>query len=248
VNDAPASSYRDLAVWYDAIYDARGKDYPHEASALLAVARGLGGEPRSVLDVACGTGRHLEALRDQVDEVAGVDASGDMLAIAARRLGPGVPLTRTGFTSLDLGRDFDLVTCLFSSIGHVRDGEELDAAVAAMSHHVAPGGALLIEPWLTPDRVREGHVDLVTARTDDGVVARAASSSTDGDGVVVLHFAWAIATPGAVQTAEETLRMPLFTAERYLAAVGSAGLEGEWRDEVPALGAGRGLLIGRRPA
>jgi SAM-dependent methyltransferase len=247
VSDAPASSYRDLAVWYDAIYDARGKDYGQEASALLAVARELGVDPRSVLDVACGTGRHLDALRDRVDVVAGVDASEDMLAIAARRLGPAVSLTRARFTSLDLGRDFDLVTCLFSSIGHVHDGEELDAAVAAMSRHVTPGGALLIEPWLTPDRVREGHVDLVSAHTDDGVVARAASSSRDGDGVV-LHFAWAIATPGAVQTAEETLRMPLFTAERYLAAVTAAGLEGEWRDEVPALGAGRGLLIGRRPA
>jgi dTDP-3-amino-3,4,6-trideoxy-alpha-D-glucopyranose N,N-dimethyltransferase len=119
--------------------------------------------------------------------------------------------------------------------------------VAAMSRHVAPGGALLIEPWLTPDRVHEGHVDLVTANTDEGVVARAASSTIDGD-VLVLHFAWATATPGAVRTVEESLRMPLFTVDRYLAAVAGGGLEASWREAVPALGAGRGLLIGRRPA
>jgi SAM-dependent methyltransferase len=247
MTDAAPSSYDALAVWYDAIYDARGKDYGQEASALLAVAEELGVDVRSVLDVACGTGRHLDALRSQVGEVAGVDASAAMLRLAARRLGPEVPLAPASFTAMDLGREFDLVTCLFSSIGHVHDGAELDAAVAAMGRHVAPGGALFIEPWLTPDRVSEGHVDLVTARTDVGVVARAASSSRDGD-IVVLHFAWAIATPGGVQTAEETLRMPSFTADRYLAAVSAAGLEGEWRDEVPALGAGRGLLIGRRPA
>jgi ubiquinone/menaquinone biosynthesis C-methylase UbiE len=69
VNDV--SSYRELAGWYDAIYDARDKDYGREASALLAVARELGIDPRSVLDVACGTGRHLQALREQVEQWPG---------------------------------------------------------------------------------------------------------------------------------------------------------------------------------
>jgi SAM-dependent methyltransferase len=245
VSGGLAPSYETFAGWYDAIYDARGKDYEREAAALLELAGELGVQPRSVLDVACGTGRHLEVLGRQVEEVAGIDVSARMLALAAARLGPDVPLTEGHFATFDLGRTFDLVTCLFSSIGHVRDAGELDAAFAAMARHVAAGGVLLLEPWLTPGAVREGHVDLVTAETEAGVVARAASSSSDGD-ALVLDFAWAVATPAGVATAEETLRMPLFTADRYLAAVTGAGLVGEWRDEVPALGAHRGLLIGRR--
>jgi SAM-dependent methyltransferase len=245
VTGANEASYEDLAGWYDALYDARGKDYQREAAAILEVAAELGVRPGSVLDVACGTGRHLEAFRARVDAVAGVDAAAAMLAIAADRLGPDVPLTADGFATFDLGRTFDLVTCLFSSIGHVRDADELDVAIERMARHVAPGGALFVEPWLTPDAVNEGHVDLVTARTEAGVVARAASSSIEGD-ALVLHFAWAVATPAGAHTAEEALRMPLFTADRYLAAVAAAGLVGEWRDEVPALGARRGLLIGRR--
>jgi SAM-dependent methyltransferase len=239
------SSYDDLAVWYDAIYDARGKDYATEASALLTFAATRGGEPRSVLDVACGTGRHLAAFRDRVGDVAGADAAPAMLDLARQRLGDGTHLEEADLRTLDLGRAYDLVTCLFSSIGHVADEAELDAAVAAMARHVAPGGLLLIEPWLTPDRVRDRHTDLVTATTDAGVVARAASSHREDD-VLVLEFAWAFATPDGSGTAEEHLRMPLFTADRYLAAVDAAGLVGEWIDEVAELGAGRGLLVGQR--
>jgi SAM-dependent methyltransferase len=239
-------SYDEMAGWYDAIYDARSKDYVAEAAALLEIAADLGVHPRSALDVACGTGRHLQALEDRVDERSGVDASESMLTIAAQRLGPEVPLAVVDFTSFALGRTFDLVTCLFSSIGHVGDGAELDAAMRSMARHVAPGGLLLVEPWLTPDRARDGVVDLVSATTDEGAVARAVSSSK-GDDSVTLHFAWAVATTSGAATAEEVLRMPLFTADRYLGSVAAAGLVGEWRDEVPALGAERGLLIGRRP-
>ncbi len=243
MSDAP-SSYRGLARWYDAIYDARGKDYAAEAQALLDVAAEEGAPARSLLDVACGTGRHLAAFATHVDEVAGLDASPEMLAIARTRLDRAVPLVAADMRTFDIGRRFDVVTCLFSAIGHVADGGELDAALAAMARHVAPGGVLLLQPWLTPDTVRPGGVrDLVCATTDDGVVARAASSHLEGD-TTVIAFAWAIATADGVQTVEEHLRMPVFSQQRYLAAVQRAGLTPRWHDE-PGWWAGRGLVIGR---
>jgi SAM-dependent methyltransferase len=244
MSDAPAS-YRGLARWYDAIYDARGKDYAAEARALLDVAAEQGAPARSLLDVACGTGRHLAAFATQVDQLAGVDASPEMLGIARTRLDRAVPLVAADMRSFDLGRRFDVVTCLFSAIGHVADGAELDAALAAMARHVAPGGVLLLQPWLTPDTVRPGGVqDVVCATTDDGAVARAASSRLDGDTTIVA-FAWAIATADGVQTVEEHLRMPIFSQQRYLTAAARAGLAPRWHDE-PGRWAGRGLVIGRR--
>ena len=241
-----APSYHDLAGWYDALYDARGKDYDREARVLLELAAAHGVEVERLLDVACGTGRHLASFAGHLDELAGTDDSAEMLTIAAARLGSEVALHEADLRSFDLGRTFDLVTCLLSSIGHVEDGQELDAAVAAMAAHVAPGGMLMIEPWLTPEQIRDDGVrDLVTAEQDDGVIARVASSRREGD-VVALSFAWAVATPGGVATLEEHLRMPLFTPERYVAAVEGAGLVGQWLEEVEGLAAGRGLLIGRR--
>ena len=241
--------YDQLARWYDPLYAATGKDHAAEARALLDVAQRLGVRPTSVLDVACGTGQHLAAFHEVVDDVVGLDQAPAMLDVARERL-PDVPLRHGDMRRFDLERTFDLVTCLFSAIGHVRDEGDLDAAIGRMAAHVAPGGALLVEPWLTPDAVRgsaeepTGYHRLDTASTDDGVVARASRSQRRGD-VLVLEFAWAVASTDGVHTAQESFRMPLFTRERYLRAVVAAGLEPSWV-EVPALAAGRGLLCGVR--
>lgn len=247
-----SGQYGDLARWYDPLYAASGKDYLGEANALLDLVEGLGVEPSSLLDVACGTGLHLEAFAERVDDVVGLDSAAAMIAIAKERLGDDVAVRHGDMRSFDLERSFDVVTCLFSAIGHVRDADDLHNAVARMAAHVAPGGVLLVEPWLTPDDVYDtasqpgGHRSLETTRTPDAIVARTCRSHRSGD-VLVLEFAWAIADDTGAHTATETFRMPLFTRERYLDAVRAAGLEASWSD-LPALHADRGLLVGRRPA
>lgn len=246
MSDGPGASYRALARYYDPLYEAAGKSYVAEVGAVLGLATEAGVRPRSVLDVACGTGRHLEVLTRTIGDAVGVDLSADMLEIAASRLADRVRLVQGDLRTLDLGRRFELVTCLFSSIGHVADEHELDAGVAAMAAHVDDGGLLVIEPWLTPDRVDpDGRQDVEVARAEDGVAARVSRSQRDGE-VLVLDFAWAVTTPTGVATHEERYRMPLFTSERYLAAVERAGLVARWHDDVAGFSAGRGLLVGRR--
>lgn len=245
------ASYAEFAAWFDPLHAAIGKDHAGEAHAVLDLLAGLApagspaAAPSSLLDVACGTGQHLAAFATRVADIAGVDTAPAMLEVARTRL-DGVPLRHGDMRRFDLDRTFDVVTCLFSSIGHVRDEGDLDAAVAAMARHVAPGGALVVEPWLTPDAVVDGGVRRVdTAETDSGVVARVARSLRRGD-VLVVEFGWSLATDEGVRTAEESFRMPLFTRERYAAAVRAAGLEPGWHD-VPELTADRGLLVGLRP-
>jgi len=246
------ASYDDFAAWYDPLYAATGKDHAAEAHAVLDLLAGLAptgspaAAPGSLLDVACGTGQHLAAFATRVADVVGMDAAPAMLDVARERL-DGVALRHGDMRRFDLERRFDVVTCLFSSIGHVRDEGDLDAAVAAMARHVAPGGALVVEPWLTPDAVVEGGVRRVdTAETDGGVVARVSRSVLRGD-VLVVEFAWSLATDEGVRTAEESFRMPLFTRERYAAALRAAGLEPGWH-ELAELAADRGLVVGLRPA
>lgn len=232
------------AVWYDGIYDAVGHDAVAEVDTIRTLLDERGVASRSLLDVACGTGRHAEAFRHHVPEVAGVDLSDAMLEVARQRL-PGCELVRADFRSFDLGRTFDVVTCLFSAIGHVADEDELRQAVAAMAAHVAPGGLLVIETWLTPELVDPaGRRDAVTMPVDDGYVARLGRSVVDGD-VLVVEFAWAVVTPGSAEVEIETHRMPLFTEAQYRAAVASAGLDAEWIAPGP-LSTGRPLLLGRR--
>lgn len=238
--------YAREARWYDAIYTARGRDVDGEIGHLAGVIDAAGVRLRSLLDVACGTGVHLERWRDRGVDVVGCDVSPDMLDVARTRL-PDVELVECDMRELDLDRSFDVVTCLFSAIGHVADGTSLDAAVAAMARHVAPGGLLLIEPWLTPDRVEPGGKrDVVGAKDDEGAIARVSRSWREGDDLVV-EFGWGVATRDGIEFDREMVRLPLVSPERYQQSVRRAGLVASWQ-EAEGFGAGRGLLIGRRAA
>src|SRR5262245_55966766 len=137
---------------YDSLYDALGKDYPAEARVVLRLARrATGRRPRSLLDVACGTGRHMETFAARVARCVGVDVDPAMLTIARRRC-PDVRFAQADMATLDLGRRFDIVTCLFSAIGYMRSVVQLRKAITAMAEHLEPGGALVVEPWFQPEQ------------------------------------------------------------------------------------------------
>src|SRR5208337_3581881 len=73
------------AGYYDAIYDAVGKDYGREAKRLRELIRKhQKSTGKTLLDVACGTGRHISFLK-QSFEVEGLDLDRKLLAIARRR-------------------------------------------------------------------------------------------------------------------------------------------------------------------
>lgn len=150
---------RELAEIYDAVYRGRGRDYAAEAAEVARLVRRERPEAASLLDVACGTGAHLEHLGALFPDVAGVELSAAMLEVARARL-PGVPLHRADMRDFALGRTFDAVTCMFSSIGHMGTVAELRAAVAGF--RPAPGagrgrgGGALVVPGAVRRRVRGG--------------------------------------------------------------------------------------------
>ena len=158
------------AELYDLVYGF--KDYPGEARRIDELIRERRPEARSLLDVACGTGKHLALLADRYPDVAGLDLDEGLLAVARERL-PDIPLHHADMTSFDLGRRFDAVTCLFSAIGYAGTEEKLRAAIGAMARHLEPGGVLIVEPWLEPQDWKPGHLHLLTVDEPDVKIARA---------------------------------------------------------------------------
>jgi SAM-dependent methyltransferase len=135
-------------------------------------------DARSLLDVACGTGWHLERLREWY-EVEGVDRSPAMLRHARDRL-PDVPLHEGDMRSFDLGRTFDVVSCLSSSIAWMRSRQDLRRAVEAMGTHVRKGGLLLVEPWDFPADEPSDEPWVATKQTPDRVVTLMETTTLDG--------------------------------------------------------------------
>jgi SAM-dependent methyltransferase len=231
--------FSESADWYDHFYG--DKDYGAEARRVTELIRQRRPGARTLLDVACGTGRHLERLRQEFD-CEGLDLDGGLLAVARRRL-PEMRLTRADMVDFDLGRRFDAVTCLFSAVGYLGTVERLRAAVAAMARHLEPGGVLVVEPWILPEAWLDGTTTVEVVEDGDRKLVRVIASSRDG-AMSTLRVHYAVAGGGDIQTADERHELRLFTHDEYAAAFLEAGLDTSWDPEGLI---GRGLLIGVAP-
>jgi SAM-dependent methyltransferase len=237
VHEAP---FDHQSAWYDAIYAARGKDFAAEADRVLAAAteaRG-GRPPASVLDVACGTGAHLEAFAPKVDRIAGVDLHEGMLAAARRRL-PGARLEACDMRRMDLGERFDLVCCLFASTGYLADEAALVEAIAAMTRHLAPGGVLIIEPPLRREDLDPPAPQRDRVDRGGAIFQRRTTARLHGE---VLEIRFECSGPDDSGIGTEIHRIRLFPDAAFDAAFAAAGVMHERRlaDTPP-----RRLLVAR---
>lgn len=214
------------------------KDYAAEIERVDAIVRAHNPDARTLLDVACGTGRHLELLRPRFETVEGVDADDGMLDVARERL-PGVALHHGDMRTFDLGRRFDAVTCLFSSIGFAHDLDQLASTAQHLAAHVAPGGVLIVEPWITPDEWIPSKPHVLTAEGGGVVLARVTVSDRDGR-LATMEMHYALGTPDGIETWDRSHALGLFTVEEMTAAFEAAGLEVEHDPEGLM---GRGLYI-----
>jgi SAM-dependent methyltransferase len=214
--------YSSTAHIYDALYSF--KDYAGEAEEIHALIQERRPGARTLLDVATGTGKHLEQFRRWY-EVEGTDLEPAQLAIARERL-PDVPLHEADMVDVDLGRRFDAVTCLFSSIGYVKTEERLRAAVAAMARHLEPGGVLVVDPWFGPEDWRDGHVGALFVDEPELKIARMNVAEREG-GMSVMDMHHLVATPAGVEHIVARHELGLFTDEQYERAFLAAGLDVE---------------------
>jgi len=228
--------YARAARAYDLFY--REKDYAAEAAAVVALAEQYSVGARSLLDVGCGTGAHLAHLARRYPRVAGVDASADMLA-EARESYPALAFHEGDMRTFALPDRFDVVTCLFSAVGYMTTGAELDDAVANMARHVSPGGVLLVEGWITPDAFLPDHASAHSAVSDEAAVARVMVSRREGD-VSIIDAQYVIATLDGIEHIVEEHHLGLFTFEQYRAAFERVGLRYAREEGLT----GRGLHVG----
>lgn len=233
--------YERTAEAYDLIQASRGRSYEAHAVALTTLVRERNPAAASLLDVACGTGIHLSHFRESFADIAGVDLSAAMLARARDRV-PGVPLHLADMLDFDLGRTFDVVTCLFSSIGYFQDRGEFRVAIANMARHVASGGLLIVEPWIHPDQWTVPHLVAEAANAPGISVGRVSTNGRRGH-VSTFDLHWTIATADGVEYIVEPHALGLYTIDEYAAAMRDAGLV---VDHDPVGLIGRGLFVGAR--
>jgi SAM-dependent methyltransferase len=141
-SDSAASEYDAFAPYYDAF--TADSDYEVWTGHVLELAGRLGLRGRTLLDLACGTGKSFVPFLGRGFEVTGCDVSGAMLAEAARKA-PQATLVQADVRELgSLGR-FDLVTCFDDSLNYLRDEHDLARALATVALNLGPDGLALFD-------------------------------------------------------------------------------------------------------
>ncbi len=149
----------DARPWYESAFEQGYLElYPHrDLSAARAevaglLARGVRGR---ALDLGCGFGRHLLALRERGVDAWGLDRSRQLLTRAAALAGGALRgrILRGDFRALPLReRSFDAVLMLFSSFGYFDDRENAQV-VGEVARVLRPSGVAVFD-LMNPERVR----------------------------------------------------------------------------------------------
>ncbi len=226
---------------YDFIYGEL-KDYVGEAAKIAQILGRFAPGARRLLDVGCGTGRHASLLAAEHGyEVDGLDVEAGFLDIARERCPQG-SFFRGDMASFDLGRRYDAVLCLFSSIGYVKTLERVWSAARSLARHLERGGVAVIEPWFAPDDFHAGSLYVHTVDRPDLKICRMSRSEVRGR-ISWLEFHYLVGDARGIRHLREEHELGLFTKEEMIGALETAGFAEVEFD--PQGLTGRGLYVAR---
>jgi SAM-dependent methyltransferase len=223
--------FSESADLYDKIY-TKLKNYRDEAEKLATWIKKLRPNAQSLLDVACGTGEHDRFLSADY-LIDGIDLNPEFVRIAKSK-NPAGDYRVANMIRFDLEKRYDVLVCLFSSIGYVETIENLHATLATFQRHLNEGGLILVEPWFTPEAWNKGVLHITTVDEDLNI-----SEVKDGR-LSFLTFHYLVGTPKGVVHFTEDHTLGLFTLNEMKAAFTAAGLTVQYDNEGIF---GRGLYI-----
>jgi SAM-dependent methyltransferase len=217
--------YEHSAHLYDLMYVRR--DYTTTAEEIHAIGRELLPRGEELLDVGCGTGRHLEVLGNWY-RGEGLDINPAMLAQTHARC-PEIPLHENDMRSFDLGRTYDVVVCLFSAIGHVETAAAMHRSIERMAAHLRSPGLLIVEPWFTPENFWDGHLAANFQVESETKLAWMYRQYREGL-MAVLDIHYLVGGEGQPEYIRERQDLGLFTPAEMKDAFAAVGMEATYRE------------------
>jgi ubiquinone/menaquinone biosynthesis C-methylase UbiE len=128
-----------------------------------------------LLDLCCGAGRYLLALREQgFNRLVGLDLSNDLLSVAVDKLARTnghnpIPLIQADMRAIPLENHFAAVLSLFTSFGYFQADRDNQAVLEAAHTSLKPGGIFLLD-YLNRDHLIENLIPRDEKPLPDGRV------------------------------------------------------------------------------
>ncbi len=229
------------SIYYDVFYDFL--DYQSATDNLKKIITQFHPNAITLLDVGCGSGRHLKGLMQDY-EVAGLDINSTLLDLAKMRC-PSILFYEADMVNFDLSKKFDVITCLFCSVAYVKTVAQLARSIGEMAKHLNFGGVLIIEPWLSPKTYWPKHLAFEVSDKPEMKLVRMYSHELH-EGCSLFNIHYLIGTPQGVTHFIEREELGLFSQQEYEMAFEQAGLKVNYLDKGLFPNHKYGLFIGQK--
>lgn len=155
-------AYHALAISYDRL--TNDVDYRQTVDFYKEILAREGCNPRTAVDLACGTGSVTLLLAREGLDVIGVDLSAEMLSVAsqkAQELEQPPLFVCQDLSRLRLPRGVDLAVCALDSLDYITDPASCAEAIRRVYRVLNPGGIFIFDVN-TPQKLRamDGQVFL----------------------------------------------------------------------------------------
>ena len=160
-------AYKNLAASYDRL--TNDVDYEATVEFYMEILRREGLSPRTVVDLACGTGSVTEILARKGYRVTGVDMSEEMLTEAAMKT---MDMEQPPMYScqllqeLRLPRGVDMAVCALDSLDYILDPADCKEAIQRAYKALNPGGIFIFDVN-TPEKLRAMDDQVFLDEDDD---------------------------------------------------------------------------------
>lgn len=160
-------AYKALAASYDRLTE--DVDYKAVVDFYRVLLDREGLQPRTAVDLACGTGSVTVLLAQMGLEVTGVDMSQDMLCVADQKAAELKNRPRFICQRLErllLPRGVDLAVCALDSLDYVTDPDDCREAITRVYKALNPGGCFIFDVN-TPEKLRSMDGQVFLDEDDD---------------------------------------------------------------------------------
>ncbi len=213
--------FTQLAKYYDSIYSF--KDYAQDVDQILNIINDYKrSNGNDLLDVACGTGKHLSLFLEHFN-CTGTDLSPEMLHVARQNL-PMVEFLQSDMRDFKFEKKFDVITCLFRSIGYIKTEADLMKVWSNYEQSLKPGGVAIVESWFSKESAKFDQSYLSNYEGKDITISRL-HTMTRKDSIATLDFHFLIAEGLNVSYFHDVHELFCIEPEQMLNFIQQAGLQ-----------------------
>ena len=175
-----------------------------------------------MLDVGCGTGEHLKYFSLGFN-CTGLDINRRMIETAKNKV-PEAKFKVANMIGFRLRSRFDVIVCLFGSVGYVQSFNNLVKALDNFYRHLNDTGLVILEPWVFKKDFKKAHISLDTYEDDKLKFVRMARSRISRS-TWLIHMHYLVGKKGEIKHFSEVHKMLALDYQDYVKAFDQAGFK-----------------------